>query len=309
MKTKEKLLTVLAAFLVLIMLGGTGAWKTDSKAAEATEDSTSPRTNKVAVSVDTLSNKTLVGVAGRMPANSSKIFFESILGRKLKSYKALKNMEECINELKSGHATAIWACDITAKYLLEKDNTLALIDTSDMAAIENTDEPRFEFGMAIKNTKEGEALRDSINEALDNLKTSGIIDNLRKVYIDEAATAERFTEDDMLTSKSSYKKLVKKDTLYIGVTGSIPPLDMFDDNGRPYGFSAALSDSIGQCLQRPVELVRLDNETAFSSLMSGRVDVVFAYGSGMITTEGQKEWLMTKGYCPMQKYEFIVMGR
>ena len=64
-------------------------------------------------------------------------------------------------------------------------------------------------------------------------------------------------------------------------------------------------DEIGSRLNRRIKFVVLDNETAFTSLMSGRVDMIFCYGTGRKTTENKASYIMTDGYLSMQKYRFL----
>ena len=52
----------------------------------------------------------------------------------------------------------------------------------------------------------------------------------------------------------------------------------------------------------------LSNETIFSMLMAGKIDAIFAYGEGFITTEGSKDWIMTNGYTSCLKYRFLTTG-
>ena len=82
-----------------------------------------------------------------------------------------------------------------------------------------------------------------------------------------------------------------------------------DEDGKPYGFCVALMDEIGARLSKKVKFVVLDNETAFTSLMKGRVDLIFAYGTGEITTESKKKFITTVGYYPMKNYEFLTYGK
>ena len=295
MSNKEKWLTVLTCFVLLLLLAGFGAWKPDSKGGRIK-------------SADDLKGAALAGVTGRMPDSSAAIFFRSITGRKLGSYTGYDSMDECLCALKGGRADVIWAPDITARYLLASDESLGLLDTSDMAAIENTSEARFSFGMAAADTEKGRELIEQVNYAIDYMKTDGITDELISVYIDGALTAPEFSEKDMVVNDSIHKVYYySTDPLVIGITGAVPPVEMTDGKGRPCGFCVAFADELGQILQRGVRFVVLDNETAFSSLMSGRVDLVFAYGAGRVTTESGRNWVMSDGYLDMQKYDFLYL--
>lgn len=297
MTNKSKWLTILVCFVLLLLLTGAGFKKPAAKGGKLS-------------SADDLTGKTLVGVSGRMPDNSAAIFFRSLTGRKLGRYKGLGSIDECLYALKSGSASVLWTTDITAKYLMQKDETLAKLDTSDMAAIQNTAEPRFSFGMAAANTEKGRALIDEISQTLIFLRADGTLDDLKSKYIDGAldeGTAKYGVKDMMVNDKVHKVFYSQNKVLKVGVTGAVPPVELIDENGRPYGYCCALMDMIGLVLQRSVKFVVLDNETAFSSLMSGKVDLIFSYGAGKVTTEGTKSWVMSEGYLDVQDYEFLYL--
>lgn len=297
MTNKSKWLTILVCFVLLLLLTGMGFKKPAAKGGKIT-------------SADDLKGASLVGVSGRMPDNSSAIFFRSLTGRKLGSYKGLGSIDECLYALKSGSAGVMWVTDVTAKYLMQKDETLAKLDTSDMAAIQNTSEPRFSFGMAAADTKEGKALIDEISQTLIFLRADGTLDDLKTKYIDGALDegTEKYGVKDMVVNDKVHKVFYRNNKeLTVGVTGAVPPVELIDENGRPYGYCCALMDMIGLVLQRSVKFVVLDNETAFSSLMAGKVDLIFCYGAGRITTESAKSWVMSGGYLDVQDYEFLYL--
>lgn len=291
MTTKNKLLTVFAVYIVLLLLAGAGAFKAD--------------TAKGGVK-DISGVKTLGGIESAMPENSALVFFGSTMGKTLSGYKAYKNMDALLFALKSGEVDAIWACDVTADFLLTKDTGLKKLNISGMSDIQKTKDARFEFGMALKDTEGSKKLRDDIDTVLSAMKSDGSLNEIIQKYIYSAWDFEtdegkekRFYASDMRSSSG-------KNTIYVGITGAVPPLNMLDEDGKPYGFCVALMDEIGMRLGRGIEFVILDNETAFTSLMKGKVDLIFSYGTGMITTENKKNYIMTDGYYPMSRYEFLI---
>ncbi|MCR5324612.1 MAG: transporter substrate-binding domain-containing protein [Lachnospiraceae bacterium] len=305
MSNKEKWLTILVCFVLLILCTSIGAYKKK-------EVTTGIKT------VEELKGKALGGVESRMPDNSAKIFFESMLGVKLSRYSSYKNIDEALYALRTGKVAAIWAADVTADYLVRlqenaKDEnektslTFRLIEDAGTASIMELPEGRFDFGFAVKNNKKGQELVESLNEAIKTLKADGKIEELSKQYIYEAEKAEKFTGKNMMVSSAAYKQaFAENKTLTVGITGAVPPVELLDEDGDPYGFCVAFMDEIGLQLGRNVEFVVLDNETIFSSLMSGRIDAVFCYGTpGKVTTEGTKNWIMSDGYLSCAGYKLI----
>lgn len=294
-KIREKITAVLLLFLILLTMGGFNAYHGG------------PRTG-IESSKD-LKGRSLGGVESKMPANSSKIFFESLTGVKLGAYKSYNTLDEAVCALYTGKVSAIWATDVTADYLMQIHPELRKLDTEGMSTLENTDADRFSFGMACRNDAKGRELAESLSTVIRQLRGAGVLDELADTYIKGAVGAEKFSASDAISSGITYRKMLNNpEVLRIGITGAAAPVELIDEEGVPYGYCVALCDDLAIVLEKRLELVVLDNETAFSRLMSGAVDALFCYGSGNITTEGTKAWVMTEGYYPCHKYEFLVMG-
>ena len=286
MKTANKLLTVLAVFLILLLMTGLGMFKHERSSGT--------------------SGIRLGGVESRMPENSAMVFFGSTLGQQLLNYKAYKNIDETLYALRSGEVNAIWACDVTADFLLKMNTDLKRIEPDTMADIQKTEAPRFSFGMAIKDTESGEKLKEEIDGAIFDMKADGTLDELVRVLI-ENADAQEILPEKAKYYQESMKNNSGRDTVHVGVTGVVQPVELIDDSGEPYGFCVAMMDEIGSRIGKKIKFEVLDNETAFTSLMSGRVDIIFCYGTGMKTTESTQKYIMTDSYLDMQRYEFLAL--
>lgn len=292
MAAGKKFLTVLGLFVFLIILSGFHAFYWGGAEGDA-------------VSTKDLNGKRLGGIVSRMPDNSSRILFESILGEKLSGYTSYKTVDEALYALRSGEVSALWFCDVSADYLVDKAENLVILNDGE------PESDRFEFGLAVRNDAEGEALCDSLNEAIEIVKNNGVLDGLISRYLEneqqdaEDSAVEVKYEGDMLVNNADAYKDSRK--LYIGVSGTVPPLDMIDVNGKPYGFCVEFMDELGQIVQRRVEFVVLGNETMFSALMAGRIDAVLCYGSGRNTVDTGKDYLVTDGYYGMSEYKFVAL--
>lgn len=305
MRTKNKLYTVLAVFLILILLTGFGAFKGSGGTASPLGNTGASKGTEGDSKSSSVKIKRLGGVGTRMPEASSLVFFTSTIGQKLTSYKAYKNFDEAVCSLTNGEIDAIWACDVSTGYLESNYPGMVKADISTMADIQKTEEPRFSFGMALKKNK-GEALQVKINKYLADMKEDGTLSKLISEYIDNAA----FYETEQGKDKRFYPKNMRKingNTITVGITGAVPPIELLDEDMEPYGFCVALMDELGARLGQKVKFVYLDNETAFTSLMSEKVDMIFAYGTGRITTETKQNFIMTDGYYNMQRYEILTL--
>ena len=278
--TKQKWITIISLLFLILILAGFRCFKKD-------EGIVSPNIE----SLGELEGSNLGGIIGKIPDHSAKIFFESLLGEKLGSYRSYSNVDETLSALRTNEIQAAWFADVTADYLVEANDGLRLLKTKDSS------EPRLDFAMAVRN--EDQKLCDELNTALTTLRENGSLETLVSDYIKNASSATFYYE-----FTSSYSK---GKPLYVGVTGAVPPIDMVDSCFRPYGFSVALMDQIQQLLNRKIILVVIQNDTAFSNLMAGNIDVLFAYGSSKDTVGTTKNYKMTDGYYTMDKYSYVVL--
>lgn len=252
-------------------------------------------------SISELSGQTLGGIISRMPDTSAKIFFESLLGIRLSGYSSCKNMDELLFLLKTRKVSAVGVSDITASWLLRTQDGLKELK------MPKSEKERFWFALALK--PEQKELRDRMEEALQELKENGGLDQLTAAYLTVPEEPEPLYPKDM---KVNSKEFSAQSTIFIGVTGATPPIDMLDEENQPYGFCVALMDEIGQAIGTKVEFIVLSNDAAFSNLMSGRVDALFCWGSGPSTMDPgaidkKKEYITTEGYYPMYQYAFLTL--
>lgn len=280
-RTVHKLKVIILLIVVLLVCSGFQIRKSSNAASPGI------------LSKEELRSKKMGGVAARMPDNSVKILFESLLGLKLSSYHSYNTIPETLTALQSDEIQAAWFSDVTADYLLRTREDLREIISPDPT------KSRLDFGLAVKNSEEGNVLKENLNAAISMLKEDGTLERLTNEYVENAEKAETFTDTEM--ESGNYGK-----TLYIGVSGAVPPLDSLNIWNKPNGFSAAFMDEVGKKLEYSIQFVVLNNETMFSALMSGRIDALFCYGSSPITTESEIPYLMTEGYYTMQKYKILV---
>ena len=281
-KMRTKVITIVVVLIVLLLCAAFRLF--DDSAGEVSPD---------IESTYELEGETLGGMVSKMPDASAKILFESILGVKLGSYQSFPTIEESIAALRSNEIQALWCADITADYLTKTEDGLHRIDTTDHF------EPRLSFAMAVRNEKS--ELKDELNEAIIALKENGTLDKLITTYVEFEEKPEPFYEKDMTKEKTN------NGTLYVGITGAVPPLDMVDYEQKPYGFSVAFMDEVGQLLQRKVKMVYLNNDTSFTMLMGGKVDVLFCYGTSKNTVGTKLNFVMTDGYYEMNQYAYLVV--
>lgn len=282
-KTKNKWIIVLSAVVLLLLFAGFGVFREDKNVVSPNIETTGE-----------LAETHLGGVASIMPDNSAKIFFETLLGVKLSSYQSYDNIFETLSALQANEIQCAWFPDVTVDYLLRTKTGFSQIE------MPKSTDARLEFAMAL--AKDNTALRDELNQALTTLKNDQTLDTLIAQYVTASTEPEAFYESDMTVKIQSTQR-----TIYVGVMGAVPPVDMIDFNFKPYGFSVALMDKIGSLLNADIRFVVLKNDTAFSALMGGKVDLIFCYGTSKNTMVTEKNYIMTDGYLPMYQYSYLVL--
>lgn len=150
---------------------------------------------------------------------------------------------------------AITPVAATAEYFARENDDLKAV-TSDIA----TD---IAIALDARNT----ALLEELNGAIRAMKEDGTIDALVTTWIDDA------TSDSLKVEP--VEKLEGADTLYIGISGDVVPLDYVSADGSPAGFNVALMTEIGKRLGKNVEFVVVSTDAKFSSILSGKIDAFF----------------------------------
>ncbi len=106
-----------------------------------------------------------------------------------------------------------------------------------------------------------------LNEAIRLFWTDGTLDRLYEQHIAhfEEATAQR-------PSGTQFEQ-----TLYVGVSGDVPPIDYIGADGVPAGFNVGYMEALGEKLNMNVALVVIPYDAQYQALMSGKIDVFFFY--------------------------------
>lgn len=284
MKTRTiGLWAVLSLIVLLLLLTAAGFGKPKGTGKEIT-------------SAKDMEGCVMAGVtASCLPGENAEVLFETILGTKLSGYREAADIPGLLYELRSGRADVIVCPDVTAEYLLRTEEDLKRIEVPADTSNSVEGGGRLSFGMALP--KGEEALCATLNAALLELEEEGMLTALQVAYVEAEEPLELYGE-----KKSSGKQI-----LYVGVTGTVPPLDMLDENGKPCGFSVALLSELEKRTGYRFETVKVETGDAFTALENGKVDFLFAYGTGRNTTPGEKAYLMTEGYYTMQEYAYLTL--
>ena len=122
------------------------------------------------------------------------------------------------------------------------------------------------FCFAVR--KDDTALKDELNKALGEMKADGSLDKLAKEYITDVDKGQAPPAIEIPTTEGAQ-------TIKVGVTGDLPPLDYVSADGKAAGFNTALLAEIAKRSGKNVELVNIDSGARASALSSGQIDVIF----------------------------------
>ena len=105
------------------------------------------------------------------------------------------------------------------------------------------------------------ALRNEFNLAIAGMKEDGTLDALKASIME--------------LDKVELPKIDNAETIRVGVTGDLPPIDYVDEAGIPAGFNTAVLAEISRRTGKNIELVSIESGARSLALSQGIVDVVF----------------------------------
>ena len=76
-------------------------------------------------------------------------------------------------------------------------------------------------------------------------------------------------------NKAEIEKIDNAETIRVGVTGDLPPIDYVDEAGIPAGFNTAVLAEISRRIGKNIELVSIESGARSIALSEGKVDAVF----------------------------------
>ena len=163
----------------------------------------------------------------------------------------------------AGQIDEIGTYKIVADYLVARDSKLEIL-TITHETTADTFEDTFVFAMRTEDTD----LKNSVDAQLEAMKNDGTLDNLIKIYITDLKGTE-------VPSAVEFETFDGAETLKIGVTGDLPPLDFISADGKATGFNTAVLSELGKRLQRNIEIVQINSAARAAALSSGNIDISF----------------------------------
>lgn len=108
----------------------------------------------------------------------------------------------------------------------------------------------------------------SCNDAILAMQEDGTLAKLQDEYITKLINGD---EPEAVT----FETVDGRDTLKVGVTGDLPPMDYISADGVPMGFNTAFLAELGKRIDMNIELVNINSGSRAAALVSNKVDMIF----------------------------------
>jgi len=175
---------------------------------------------------------------------------------KVKKYIYNNSVADCLAMIKSGRADFLLTTDVTAAYMAQRNHDLkAVVDPGPLGVV-----------MILRSSDA--ALKDSFDTAIKKLKENGKLGELENKWIKDLPVGKE-------PSMNKIEKVSGAETVYVGVSGDMPPLDYVAADGKPAGFNIALLTEISKLIGKNIEIISLDSQARFTALDAKKVDVFF----------------------------------
>ena len=122
------------------------------------------------------------------------------------------------------------------------------------------------FCFAVR--KEDTQLKADLDKVIGEMKSDGSLDKLINDYVVNV-------DKGKAPPKIEIPKFDGADTIKVGVTGDLPPLDYVSADGNAAGFNTALLAEIAKHLNKNIELVQITGGARAAALNSDQIDVIF----------------------------------
>lgn len=190
-------------------------------------------------------------------------------------------LADAVQALMQGKIDAVMSDDQPAKAFVLQNPSLRILE-----------EVFVEEMYAGVVAKGNEALLDSVNQALAQMKKDGVYDSLFNTYINR-------------TGNYHYtKKVTEGPKLVLSTNAQFPPYEYYE-NAKVVGFDIETVNYIADYLGRTVEVQDIEFDAIINAVASGKADVGFA---GFTVTEERKKSINFTTPYTLSKIVVIVRG-
>ena len=176
----------------------------------------------------------------------------------LHNYHYYPSLQSMISALNNKSINEICTYRSVANYIVAQNPNLEILPHS-IGMMDS-------FCFAVR--KEDTELRDRLNSAIQSMKEADTIDYIIKSYIIYLNPNDEVPVTDM-------PKIDGADTIRVGVTGDLPPLDLIKEDGTPAGFSTRILEEISRWIGKNIEIVKINGDERATALTSKKIDIAF----------------------------------
>lgn len=162
--------------------------------------------------------------------------------------------------IESGSIDQISLYSSVGKYLIANNDKFAVVSGD---ATLNTMSDNFCFAVRAEDT----ALKADLDRVIGEMKSDGSLDKLVADYITNVDLKNPPAVEIPMTEGA--------DTIKVGVTGDLPPLDLILADNSPAGFNTALLAEVAKRSGKNIEVVQIESGSRASALTAKNIDVVF----------------------------------
>ena len=183
------------------------------------------------------------------------------------------NLESMMMALEAGEINGMQVYYRTAQYICQNNYKLQLGVEYHFEKEPNEFVDKIMQGVLGNNfafllMRGNEALKYDMDDAIKAMKNDGTMDQLIQTYLEDAVNG---TEPEPV----KMPVIDGAETIKVGVTGALPPMDYITADGVPAGYNTAVLAEISKRIGKNIELVQIDSGARSTALSSGTVDVVF----------------------------------
>ena len=161
--------------------------------------------------------------------------------------------------IESGSVERISLYESVAKYVTATDKKFEVVSDNSLGKLSDS------FCFAVR--KDDTELKGELDKAIEEMKSDGTLDKLVEEYITNV-NPENIPAVEIPMNEGA-------ETLKIGITGDLPPLDFVTADNKPAGFNTAILAEIAKRINRNIEIVNIDSGARAAALSSNQIDVIF----------------------------------
>lgn len=164
--------------------------------------------------------------------------------------------------IESGSVDQISLYKCVADYVTANNDKLELVAGADMPLNNMSDS----FCFAVR--KDDAQLKADLDKVIGEMKADGTLDKLVNDYVANVDKGQAPPAIEIPMTDGAQ-------TIKVGVTGDLPPLDYVSADGQPAGFNTAILSEIAKRLGRNVEIIDIESGARAAALNSKQIDVIF----------------------------------